>query len=99
MPTVRRENSTATEAESWSFSCIASELTLWSWKRETRKSKRHVWRVEKHWDSSYSGPRYGNPARPHIPVDVAQEAKRVFVEALKVEGEEAVPVQPTEAAR
>lgn len=97
MPTVRRE--TETEAQTWSFTFDPGKmrLALWSWKRETRKSKRHVWRIEKQWDAIYSGPRYGNHERPHVPVDVAREARRVFVESLRVEGDEAAMPASEEA--
>jgi hypothetical protein len=80
MITVKRESEL--EAQAWIFTYIPSEhsLSLFRWERDARKTPRGRMKPGGTW---YRGDR---GAKPDVPHDVLDEARRQFVETLRVEG-------------
>jgi hypothetical protein len=80
MITVKRESEL--ETQEWRFEYFerGHVLCLSRWARQTRETKRHKFRVDGEWQV------HRPAARGPVPPDVIEEARRQFIETLRVEG-------------
>lgn len=80
MITVKRESEL--EMQTWTFRYSERDhmLTLSSWQRDTRSTTNHKYRCAGAWQWSMTVRRHS------VPPDVIEEARRKFIETLRVEG-------------
>lgn len=79
MITVKRESDLETQTWMFAYSERGHVLHLHRWERKARETKRRKFRVDGEWHV------YRQTERGPIPPDVIDEARRQFVETLKVE--------------
>jgi hypothetical protein len=80
MITIKRESDLEIQTWNFEYDTKGHAMRLNSSVREERPSKRHKFRVARKWW------RYDRGVAPAIPPDVLDEARRKFVETLKVDG-------------